>query len=51
MKKAIKSPANRRIVQGRGDVPLYSEDHKEGEEWEESTQPLEGAIRKLGCKI
>ena len=60
MKKATESPANRRMIERRRDVPLYSEDHgaegkssnsEEGEDGEESTQPLEGIIRKSGCTI
>ena len=60
MKKTTEIPANRRMIDGHGDVPLYSEDHgaegmssniEEGEDGEESTQPLEGAIRKSGCTI
>ena len=53
MKKATESPANRRMIEGRRDVPLYSEDHgaegkssnsEEGKDGEESMQLLEGCF-------
>ena len=57
MKKATESSANRRMILGRGDGPLYSEDQwaevkssisEEGEDGEESMQPFEDWFTDVG---
>ena len=57
MKKVTENPANRRMIQERGDGLLYSEDHgakgkssnsEEGEDGEESMQPLERRCLNVG---